>query len=95
MDGPGGLSALTFNGSTYTPDSFLALVGGGSAVAVDAGDIIHVADDNGISAVQFNPGAPYTSLDFLAFPSGINTIEIDDNGFIHAGQWAGHLGFDL
>ncbi|MBD16458.1 MAG: hypothetical protein CMJ72_15075 [Planctomycetaceae bacterium] len=89
MDGPGGLSALTFDGVGYTPDEFLALVGGGSAVAVDAGDIIHVADDNGISAVQFNPGAAYTSLDFLAFPSGINTIEIDDNGFIHAGHGQG------
>ena len=89
MDGPGGLSALTFDGVGYTPDEFLALVGGGSAVAVDAGDIIHVADDNGISAVQFNPGAAYTSLDFLAFPSGINTIEIDDNGFMHAGHGQG------
>ena len=86
---PAGLSTFTFDGVGYTPDEFQALVGGGRAVAVDAGDIIHVADDNGISALQFNPGAPYTSLDFLAFPSGINTIEIDDNGFIHAGHGQG------
>lgn len=88
---PAGLSTFTFDGSAYTADTFFSLgAGGGRAVAVDAGDIIHVADDNGISALQFSgaPGGVYTPLDFFAF-ADTNTIEIDDNGVIHVGTDAG------
>ena len=88
---PAGLSTFTFDGATYTADTFFALgAGGGRAVAVDAGDTIHVDADNGISALQFSgaPSGVYTPLDFFAF-AGTNTIDIDDNGVIHVGTSAG------
>jgi PEP-CTERM putative exosortase interaction domain len=58
---------------------------------IDSGDIIHVADNNGISALQFN-GTSYTALDNFGLP-GISEVFVDSNDHIHVAHSGGLSAF--
>lgn len=87
-----GVAGLNYAGGYADTGAFIALgPGGAQQMDIDSGDIIHVADNNGISALQFN-GTSYTGVGFFAL-GGISEVFVDSNDHIHAAHGGGLSAF--
>jgi len=86
------VAGLNYAGGYVDTTAYIPLgAGGAQAMDIDSGDIIHAADGNGISALQFN-GTSYTALGNFGL-GGISEVFVDSNDHIHVAHAGGLSAF--